>query len=97
MKRFASLLCALLLGCGSPEPPPPPLAIAASVENDERLAMVLNEFTDATGIPVDLRSGIAVEQVDAMIAREGDTVDLVITDDLVQIWRAADRGVLRAG
>lgn len=95
MKRCASLLCALLLGCGSPEPPPSPLVVAASVEDGERLAMIFDEFTDATGIPVDLRSGIAVEQVDALIAKEGDSVDLVITDDLVQIWRAADRGALR--
>lgn len=56
---------------------------------------MLEEFTAATGISVDVRPGTAVEQVEAMIAKSGDPVDLLVTDDLVEIWRAADRGLLR--
>ena len=95
MRRIAPLLCALLLGCTSPEPPPAPLVIYASVEDGERLAATLDEFTAATGIPVDVRPGTAADHVDAMIEKTGDPADVLITDDLVEIWRAADRGVLR--
>ena len=95
MKRAAPLLGALLLGCGSAEPPQAPVVVYAAVEDGERLAAMLEGFTSATEIPVDIRSGTAVEHVDAMIAKTGDPADAVITDDLVEIWRAADRGALR--
>lgn len=95
MNRIAALLCALLIGCSSPEPPPSPIVIFSSVDGAERLALMLDEFTNATGIPVDVRTGTAAEHVDAMIAKSGDAPDVMITDDLIEIWRAADRGMLR--
>lgn len=95
MRRTALLLCALLLGCSPPEPPPAPLVIYAAVEDAGRLATMLDEFTRATGIPVDVRPGNAAGHVDAMIAKSGDPADALITDDIVEIWRAADRGALR--
>ena len=95
MKRIALFLSALLVGCSTPEPPPEPLIVYAAVEDGEQLAATLGEFTSAAGIPVDLREGIAAEHVDAMIAKTGDPADVLITDDVVQIWRAADRGALR--
>lgn len=95
MRRIAPLLCALVLGCSPPPPSPSPVVIHSAVEDDERLAAMLGEFTDATGIPVEIRQANAAEHVDAMIAKTGNPADVLITDDLVQIWRAADRGVLR--
>lgn len=101
MKRVTILLFVLLVACSpdeprSPaEPPPEPLVVYASVVADARLAAMLEAFTGATGVPVDVRSGAAGEQVDAMIAKTGDPADVLITDDLVEIWRAADRGALR--
>ena len=99
MKRFALFLSALLIGCSSPEPPPEPssepLVVYAAVEDGERLAATLGEFTSATGIAVDVRPGTATEHVDAMIAKTGDPADVLILDDVIEIWRAADRGALR--
>lgn len=93
MKRLGPLLGMLLLGCGTPEPPP--LVVVAAVADQERVVAMLKEFAAASGIRVDIRPGSPAGQVDAMIAKTGDPVDVLITDDLVQIWRAADRGVLR--
>ena len=95
MNRMVALLGALLLGCSPAEPPHTPVVVYAAVEDGERLAVMLEKFTDATEIPVDIRSGTAVEHVDAMIAKIGDPADVVIAHDLVEIWRAADRGALR--
>lgn len=95
MRRVALLFCALLVGCSAPELPPEPLVVYAAVEDGERLAATLGEFTSATDIHVDLRQGGATEHVDAMIAKTGDPADVLITDDVVEIWRAADRGALR--
>jgi iron(III) transport system substrate-binding protein len=95
VKRVAALLGALLLGCSPSEPPRAPVVVFAAVEDGERLAVTLEKFTNATDIPVDIRSGTAVEHVDAMIAKTGEPADVVIADDLVEMWRAADRGALR--
>ena len=103
MRRLSLVLGVLLLGCSPEVPPPqeappqesPPLVVYASVADGERLAATLEKFTGATGIPVDLRTGAAAEHVDALIAKTGDPADVLITDDLVEIWRAADRGALR--
>jgi iron(III) transport system substrate-binding protein len=95
MRRITLLLSALLFGCSTPEPPPEPLVIFAAVEDPERLAATLDEFTGATGIPVDIRPGMATEHVDAMIAKTGEPADVLVADDVVEIWRAADRGALR--
>ena len=95
MKRSIPLLCALLFGCSTPEPPPEPLVIFAAVDDSEQLVSMLDEFAVATGIPVDIRPGAAAEHVDTMIAKTGDPVDVLIVDDVIEIWRAADRGALR--
>jgi iron(III) transport system substrate-binding protein len=95
MRRLALLLTALLFGCNSSEPPPRPLVVYAAVEDGERLETMLEEFTLATGIPVDIRAGTATAHVDAMIAKTGAPADVLIADDVVEIWRAADRGALR--
>ena len=95
MRRVTLLLSALLFGCSTPEPPPEPLVVLAAVEDGERLEAMLDEFTLATGIPLVIRPGTATEHVDAMIAKTGDPADVLIADDVVEIWRAADRGVLR--
>jgi iron(III) transport system substrate-binding protein len=95
MRQAALLLCALLFGCSTPEPPPEPLVIYAAVDDAGGLAATLDEFTRATGIPVDIRPGTATDHVDAMIAKTGDPADILVADDVVEIWRAADRGALR--
>ena len=95
MKRLVPLLCVLLFGCSTPEPPPEPLVIYAAVEDNERLVAMLDEFTAATGIPVDIRHSAAAEHVATMIAKTGDPADVLIADDVIEIWRAADRGALR--
>ena len=99
MKRFAVFLSVLLLGCSPPESPPrpspEPLVIYMAVEDGERLVATFDEFTAATGIPVDVQPGSAAAHVDAMIAKTGVPADVLVTDDLVEIWRAADRGALR--
>ena len=95
MRRIALLLCALMSGCSSPAPPPAALVVYAAVDDAERLAATLDEFTGATGIPVDIRAGTATEHVNAMIAKTGDPADVLVADDVIEIWRAGERGALR--
>ena len=93
MRIVAILGFLILLGCSS-EPPPPPVTVGLAVD-DERIISMLDEFTDETGVPVNLRRGGAKELTDALIGKAGEPADVLIADSIADVWRAADRGALR--
>jgi len=89
----ASLLC--LSGCDS-APRQEPVVIYVAGDENSSLASRLGAFTDATGIPVTLRFGSSGANTDAVIENRGSPpADLLLTDNVADIWRAADQGALR--
>ena len=53
-------------------------------------------FTAETGIPVFIRHGDATALVDDVIANRGSPpADVLVTTNIADIWRAADKGALR--
>ena len=94
MKRHLVAALVFLVACGS-EPPPSPVQLIASSEVENPLAGYLDAFTRETGIPVDVSWGQSAEHADRLISKSGEPVDVIVTDNVADIWRAADRGALR--
>ena len=94
MKRLCTIAFVFLVACGS-EPPPPPVQVLAAVEVEDSLAGHLEAFTRETDIPVDVTWGSSKEHADRLISKSGEPVDVIVTDNAADIWRAADRGALR--
>lgn len=91
----ATLISLLLTGCDS-GPPPQPLVVYA-VGNDElTLTEKLAEFTDDTRIPVTLVFSKSSKNADLVIDNSGSPpADVLMTNNVADIWRAADEGALR--
>lgn len=94
MKR-ALLLTVIFLSACDVGPPPPPIVVLAPGEQENALAGLLTKFTDDTGIPVEVEWGRSTDHVIRLIENTGKPVDVLITDGVGGIWRAADRGALR--
>jgi iron(III) transport system substrate-binding protein len=94
LRRFIVFACACLAACGA-EPPPPPVSVLASVEIEDPLAEYLATFTDETGVPVVVTWGDSAAQADRLIEKSGEPADVIVTDNVTAIWRAADHGALR--
>jgi iron(III) transport system substrate-binding protein len=94
VKRLCAVVLVVLAACGS-EHPPPPIEVLASIEVEDSLAGQLDAFTRDTGIPVDVDWGNSAEHADRLIGKSGEPVDVIVTDNAADIWRAADRGALR--
>ena len=94
MKRLVALVLACMAGCNSAQPPPA-IEVLASSRLEEPLAGYLEDFTAETGIPVAVSWGESGEQVDGLTDKSGGPVDVIVTDNAADIWRAADRGALR--
>lgn len=58
---------------------------------------VFRDFTEATGIEVELRGGTAPELYERL-SKEGDDTpaDVLVTTDLANLWRAEEAGMLKA-
>ena len=57
---------------------------------------VFDDFTEATGIEVEIRGGTAPELFERLRREGGDTpADVLITTDLANLWRAEDAGLLQ--
>ena len=67
----------------------------ASESDPVNLEELLVSFADETGIPVSVSWGDSRENVDALIAKQGVPADVLITPNVSDIWRAADKGALR--
>ena len=90
MKRFLLAGCACLAACGM-EPPPPPVAVLAAAEVEELLARDFDRFSKQTGIPVAVTWGDSAAFADRLIDKSGGPVDVIITSNAADAWRAADR------
>lgn len=97
MTRLAVLLPFLLLAAcgGSGEPQGPPIVVYASEDDPAELQQLLSDFTDATRIPVSFEWGSSQDNADRLIGKSGRPADVLITDNVVDIWRAAEDGALR--
>ena len=86
------LLLAALLGCRG-EPQLPPVVVYAPEDSD--LESLFADFTADTGIPVTPIWGDSAFNTDRLISKANDNADVLITNNVADIWRAAERGALR--
>jgi len=91
----AACLSLLLTSCDS-GPPPPPLVVYAVGNDEVALSERLAEFTDDTRIPITLVFSKSSKNADLVINNSGSPpADVLITNNVADIWRAADKGALR--
>ena len=93
---FLAVLAVLnLIACES-KTPSPPLVVYASGEDETFLPTLFADFTEETGISVTVKFGDSSANTDAVIANAGSPpADVLLTNNVVDIWRAADEGALR--
>jgi len=90
----AACLSLLLISCESE--PPPPLVVYAVGNDEAALSERLAEFTGDTRIPITLVFSKSSKNADLVIENSGSpTADVLITNNVADIWRAADEGALR--
>jgi len=92
---LAALAISILVACES-KTLSQPIVVYATIEDDTSLPAWLAEFTDETGIPVTVNYGDSGANTDAVIANTGSPpADVLLTNNVADIWRAADEGALR--
>jgi len=92
---LAALAISILVAC-EPKTPSQPVVVYATAEDDTLLSTWLAEFTDETGIPVTVNYADSSANTDAVIANTGSPpADVLLTNNVADIWRAADEGALR--
>jgi len=92
---LAALAISILVACES-KTLSQPIVVYATGEDDTSLPTWLAEFTDETGIPVTVNYGDSGANTDAVIANTGSPpADVLLTNNVADIWRAADEGALR--
>lgn len=89
------LICALVLVSCDKSPPQRPVVVFATGEDGDSLSILFEKFTDDTDIPVTIVWGSSAENANKLIGNIGGPADVLITDNVADIWRAADRGALR--
>ena len=72
-----------------------PIVVYAPGGEGADIAGVITEFTAATGIQASIRWGTSSDLTDAVIQKTGVPADVLLTDNVADIWRAADEGALR--
>lgn len=94
--RLLAAFCVLAVVACEQEPVGPPVVVYASSGDDTTLQSWLEEFTDSTGIPVTVVDGASGANTDAVISNRGTpSADILLTDNVADIWRAAEEGALR--
>ncbi len=73
----------------------PAVVVYASEEAGSDLDHLFLEFTAQTNIPITVIRGETTANTDNLIKQTGVAVDLIITKNAVDIWRAAENGALR--
>lgn len=95
-RRIAIVAACMLAACGGPEKPQGPAVVVYASENDPAgLPTLFAEFTAATGVPVSVVWGDAAVNAQALIDKSGAPADVLITPNVVPMWRAAEEGALR--
>ncbi len=85
----------VLIACES-KAPGPPVLVYATQEDETFLSTWFAEFTDETGIPVTVKYADSGANTDALIANnDSPPADVLLTNNIADIWRAADEGALR--
>ena len=87
--------CILAISACESEPPKPAIFVYASGGDGSELEQIFDDFTAATNIPVTPVWGDSTSNTDQLIGNANDPVDVLITSNVADIWRAADEGVLR--
>lgn len=91
----AACLSLLLISCDS-GPPPAPLVVYAIGNDEAMLSQRLAEFTNDSGIPITLVFSKSSNNADLVINNSGSPpADVLMTNNVADIWRAADEGALR--
>ena len=92
---LTALAISILVACES-KTPSQPVVVYAPGEDDAFLPTWLAEFSDETGIPVTVNYGDSSANTDAVIANTSSPpADVLLTNNVADIWRAADEGALR--
>jgi len=90
------MLAAVLLVACEKAPPQQPVVVYAVGDDEALLSESLTEFTNDTRIPVTLVFSRSSKNADLVIHNNGSPpADILITDNVADIWRAADKGALR--
>ncbi|MEL7186956.1 MAG: substrate-binding domain-containing protein, partial [Pseudomonadota bacterium] len=94
---YLILLAVLCASCGPQDdgPPPDPIVVYAPDSQKESLPALFAEFTADTGIHVAAKWGPSAGITDGVINKTGIPADILLTDNVADIWRAADEGALR--
>lgn len=88
-------LLSCLAGC-SKGPKAEPIVIYVSEERAAEFAEVFDAFSEDTDIPVTLHIDESETNTSNVIKHRGaPPVDVLLTDSIAEIWRAADEGALR--
>ena len=103
MTRLLAAIVLLMLAAGCSKAPAPAapeergsVVIYAAQADETYLPSLFANFTRETGILVTVRHGEAEQIIDDVIADRGSPpADVVISADVVGVWRAADEGALR--
>ncbi len=94
-------MCLVATGCGGdvPEPserPPAPPVVVYAARDVTSMRAVLDAYTEESGITVLLTTESGRALIDRLSAeKHSPTADLVLTDSIGHLWRAAESDVLR--
>jgi iron(III) transport system substrate-binding protein len=92
---IALIVCGLLVACDR-GPQQQPVVVYLEGNDEATFAGKFAEFTDDTGIPVTIVSGESSKNADRVINNSGSPpADMLLTNNVADIWRAADEGALR--
>lgn len=92
---FALTIALWMTACDS-GPIPEPVVVYASAEQEVRLTEMFSRFTDETRVPVNVIVGDSDALTDNVINNRGTPpADVLLTANVADIWRAADRAALR--
>jgi iron(III) transport system substrate-binding protein len=93
--RFAPLALVLVAILGCSREPQPPIVVYVPGEDESALETVFANFSSETNIPVVPIWGDSTANTEQLISKTGENADVLITSNVADIWRAADRGALR--
>ncbi len=98
----AAALAMACAGCGTDSPPeeatprPEPVVVYVDQPGEAALRPVFAAFTEASGIPVTIREADRAKNLDDVMSNRGaPPADVLVTDNVGDIWAAGDDGALR--
>jgi iron(III) transport system substrate-binding protein len=71
------------------------VVVYATGEDGDSLSVLFERFTDDSGVPVTIEWGSSADNANALIQKSGTPADVLVTDNVADMWRAAERGALR--